>query len=1108
MFSQISELPSLFRKRFKPLRPRSFGSRAEVSRIAPVGQSFRGLAFVLLVLVSLGSPAQDSFAQPLDSVRSTQSAPSSPTDLKGSPLAAEIPDFHLTQVLLDAQVAADRINLVITVEVVINRGEGWHHVPLRLGQAHVWQREYNGPGEEAPDVTGRGLDDGMTWMFRGLGKHQLKLSAWTPLRRNLSGGQFQLSLPPLPPQFETRLRIRIPEANAVVRSGKSLTVLDVKRNNGTTEVEASVFGSRLEFVWQTPTAGAETVSLVVSRMQLRPSAEHLSLIVEQSIELQQNAIDQLLIRLPSEFRIVRLLGNQYRTHEMLPDRPGWVRVHIVNDNAGRITLRWDLEKNLATATGPLLLDGFQVEGAIREEGLIRIDEFENARMIPDLEASDLVHRISVNQVRDWGAGSPLTAYEYLKQPFRLAFDVQPLAAYFSVDPVYDLQVREEGLELTVRCPLRIDQGMPTELRLEWPDWEQQGWRLTSASSSTGTNLTGPVQADTTSELDQIRLSWPNPVPQNVSIQAVFRRPAPASLSENFTFTLPQPTSSRTGPGQLLLQTADALEVQLSTPQGNPLAVLTSETPEPADTPASGETAFPGIRYRITPGEPITATVVVHPREILASTTVEIHEATHRELSIEQIIQLQVKYGRLNGVDLVLPPQLASLIQPYAVPESLDVWLGNTRLPLISSGGLLKATFPTPMRGHFEIRVNYSFPQDLVGGTNPVDLPVINLDQFRYTRAQCLVGPSETVQVRSEGTGWEAVRTSPRGALWINPLLSEPLTTIPLSVGQRVADSSQQYVVDRMLVRTLFNQDGSMECWTEFYLESPPSRLVIQFPNNSEFKEYLVDGMRLDSGAVTRRTSDHDELTLTLPDQVSAHPTVSVRYRTPATTSFGLTQFRTIRFPEFPRNVWVDETVWELQLPYGQHLFTYPNLVPQFQWVRHLLVWQREPSASYLAERLQTTGAGVPAEFRFESPDFYAFRGFGPLPPVTFRSMNRSLLLLIGAGFTLLLGYVFWKLPMTRNVFSLVCIAFLFAVASLWFLEPMLLLLQPAAVGLILAFTATMIDSSRRKGSGELSQSRFDRQRPLPPSNEDLLSPSASTHLYRPVAAGRSDRSPD
>jgi hypothetical protein len=1077
------------------------------------GVLLQKLAFVLWFLLGTigpagaqspisGSSAQEG-APKADSPAAVETPTSSAPMTSEAQIVAEIPEFHLTQVQLDAEVLSDRVNILATIEVMINRGSDWHRVPLRLAGAHVLKREYSGPGEEAPDVAPRSSEEGLVWMFRGLGKHQLKLSIWLPIKRTVGGGQFQLSLPTLAP-FEAHLRARIPEANALVRPSKNLNILDVKRVDGASMIEASIVGNLLAFAWQTPLAGGETVSLVQSWIHLKPSAEHLSLVVEQNIELQQSTVDQLLITLPPEFRLVQLSGSQYRSHEILTDSSNRVRVHFTNDSMGRLTLRWVLERELSAPGRMLKLEGFHVEGAVREEGVIRIDEFENLRMIPRPADSELVHRIGVNQVRTLGTGVPLTAYEYLKQPFRLVFDIQPTTPYFSIAPIQRLRFQKDFVELTSLCPVRFEQrGAISDLRLIWPGWATENWHIVAVDSDA--EGIGPLAYDATSQPGVIRLWWPDPLTDDATFRVVFRRPYPEVLKTPLALTLPVPQASQTDPTQMVVESADQLTLEFFSPDGKPLP--RAEPAADSLDPVRGATStIPGgpRQYRIEdPSQVLSVRIESHDREIHGTTLVEVKDATLDRLLVRQTLQLNVKYGRLRTLDLVLPAALRAHIPDWAVPQGLEVRLQDQKLPLEFVDNVLRADLLLDRIGVFDVTIDYGFP---LSGDQPIreiELPLITIAECAFSHAEFQTAIVDTVQVRSSDTSWEALQTSPSQARWINPLKQGPLTVVPLTVGRKLADSSQQYVVNKVLVRTIFAADGSAESWAEFQLESPQNRLVIQLPPGTEEKEVLVDHVPLPRSAVTRRSGELDELTIALPPQTSAHPRIAMRYRSPLARPFGLTNEISLPLPGFPKSVWVDETLWEMQLPEGYHLFTYPDLVPQFHWVRKIIFWEREPTEAYLAERSKTLSTEIPKPFRFENLGFYAFRGFGPVENVSFRSMNRSLILLIGAGFALLLGFIFWRLPATRNVFSLIVISFLFAAASLWYLEPMLLLLQPAILGIVLALTATVIDSSSRPAAAS-SSSRILRPRPVAPTLEEESSRSLSTRIYQPIPSGKSE----
>src|SRR5690606_23346563 len=157
-------------------------------------------------------------------------------------------------------------------------------------------------------------------------------------------------------------------------------------------------------------------------------------------------------------------------------------------------------------------------------------------------------------------GTPLAAYEFLKQPFQLAFQLESLQPYYSVDPVHELLIEEAEAVLTVRCPLRFDRGSISELLLEWPAREQEGWRATAVTTAPPTS-TGPVSVDPASQAGTIRLAWPRSVGTSVDVIAEFRRPVPDPVADRMEFSLPMPKVPYTAQALLLLDSADPFEVR-------------------------------------------------------------------------------------------------------------------------------------------------------------------------------------------------------------------------------------------------------------------------------------------------------------------------------------------------------------------------------------------------------------------------------------------------------------------------------------------------------------------------------------------------------------------
>lgn len=1032
---------------------------------------------------------------------------------EGSQAAPMIPDYHITRVDFDGYVADDRLWIDATIEILVNIDSGWHSVPLRFDQASILSRTYEGPGEEFPDLSSPSPDGGVTWMVKGKGKHVLKFKMWVPVRQTVLGSQVQITLPPLPKQFVASASIRIPEPNAVVRANVNGTVFDVSRDGQATHVDVTVSNSRLDLAWSVPKNDAETIAQVTTRIHLKPTSDAHILVADQSIDLQQQVKEELHIRLPTDFELLEVSGANFESYTDDPERDGWIVIPLSGSVTGKLELHWILRRPLNADGDRILIDGFEVEGATRQEGLIRVDRTVGYRTIPRTTESEQVYRIGIDQLKGTGAGSLLSAYEFFRQPFRLVQQIVPDLPSYSVTPVFRLSVNRQSTTLQVHQFIQVDRGSADAFNLLWDNFRSDGWEFEAAYCTP--DQTGSITPSIDHRAGQVNLTLNRSIefPSRICLTTVFRKPFPVEKVTTTELTLPQVEGNSSGLSTLLIDNAEDIElklksdaslVELNNIEEDVIAGLSQRwiLPKSLDRIPATATA---IQFDDLSARSMSATVIPHERKVTSSTSVEIVDIRPHELIVHQRIALDVRYGKLDRVELILPKELRDLIPEFAIQESLEIRSGNEFLSVFLSPESLTALLPKPTSGLIEIDVDYGFPVTSADELAEMDLPILGLLDYPYERAECLVTPFESIQVREEAGGWTALRTSPRGPLWVTPGIDGAISSVPLTFGRELADSTQQYIVDELSLFTRFREDGSSETVATMIALSPPVRMVIQFPENTELKSVSVDGDILEPSTYTFRKESPGELTITLPIDLLERRQIQVVYRTPSTTPFGHTSQQRFQFPTFKKSVWVDSTTWEVQLPKGHHLFVYPQVEPEFEWTRDGLFWSRTVRPSFEAER-ETLLQQVPDEFHFAS-NYYSFSGFGPEIEVKFRSMNRSLILLIGAGFALLLGFVFYRFPVTRNVFSLVVIGFLFALISVWYPEPLLLLLQPAIFGVVLALTATFIDT-RSHQIQKASNSRWGQtsDHALRDSREEEVDVAASTKLYAPAQSDSSHMS--
>jgi hypothetical protein len=103
----------------------------------------------------------------------------------------------------------------------------------------------------------------------------------------------------------------------------------------------------------------------------------------------------------------------------------------------------------------------------------------------------------------------------------------------------------------------------------------------------------------------------------------------------------------------------------------------------------------------------------------------------------------------------------------------------------------------------------------------------------------------------------------------------------------------------------------------------------------------------------------------------------------------------------------------------------------------------------------------------ENPDAeagmsYLFRRSGPVALLPLRTMGESGIVLIGAGVALIVGWGLLKWPGESYVPPVLVVAFAIACLAVWQAGPILVLLQPAIFGLLLAIGGVWLDATLKR----------------------------------------------
>ncbi len=997
-----------------------------------------------------------------------------------------IPPFHLARLSLDGEVTGDRAVITALIDVDVNRDQGeTHDVPLRLTQAHVLSKEYTGPGQEGPVVDGP-VEDGIVWRFSGYGTHHLKLKMWIPIRQSPAGQQIVLSLPTMPPGFDAQLNLAIVGPPVVIRASKDLSVLSNDRVGPVNQVAAIVQGARLDLSWSESPAVQYSFLQATTSVTLNRDGDRVTATAEQILFPENVGVKEAEIKLPDGFDLEELTGPLVKGHEAILGRAGWRKVNFRDTNGERIELSWVLSAPLSTNGGTLQFDGLVVPDARRQDGRIRLQDFPGYQMVP--RPGQFVRRTSPS--------SPQTveAFEFTKQPFRVVWDVQRVVPKYSVRPQHLLFVGTSQLKLESRYRIQTDTGSVDHIELESDSSNTDGWRLDPASVVGEASLS--TNENPVGQSGRPVIHWKTPQSGSFELNLRFVKQIPPGL-QMARITLPHLGGGRSQSAALLIAAEDQLEVQFVESEG-------SKPPAVSVDPRLFEGLPPNVVSQIQ------RTVQLNPEQVQvdlqwktqarvveSETELELRRAADGRLRVQQTVRFRVRFGRLSTLRFSLPKSLVALIPVGAGSSAIGVTVnGQSVTPQIREG-VLEAPLGEPQRGEILATLEYSLPPQ---GQSPESrvVPVLTSLDAPPAAIRVRIPDGEPLRVSPSAKEWQPVPTSPDATVWVAASASQ--VPVILDADQT---SSPRFSVDLAFYRSRFDTAGRIEGVCEFHWTGDVRGLPVTLPPESELLGVMYNGKHLDEtpGQIVGDAQNPAQFLFRIPPARDGSR-LALWYRSLPATGFSQRDIRSVPLPQLPQDVSIVRSIWEMELPVGRHLFVGPSdLTPEHRWLRSGLVWSRTPVSHYLAERELATTEARQLTSLSEPSQVYAFSSIGPIESPRFQSMNRTLILLLGAGLTLAMGFLFWSLPALRNMLALLLMAFGVSLLSLWFLEPIQLLLQPAALGAGLAIVASLIDlKSRRPAPPVFSPSVLPLQ---PPPRTSPLSGASEGSEPPPTGRGSS-----
>ena len=987
------------------------------------------------------------------------------------------PDFSLTSVALSGEADETRARLQVEIGIRLHQPEKWVRVPLALNEAVFSGSRYEGPGEVSFDGFARDADH-RCWL-KGSGLHRLRFQLVVPVRSQLNTRRLQLRLPRAAvstlqlnlPWARDRLSLKVPRGTALQATDSG---------DDSTQLELAGLGQLLDLQWEPLPQQTRTGAVLQARTRMRLSVSESTVFLraEQEIQAIQGRFDHALVDLPDGFELLELEGSAYRTHAVEGNTPGRVRVELDAGTAGPVKLRWLLSSRLAEGASRLRLDGFSVQGARRQTGEIAIERSEAFRLIRREREGRFVTRINVSEFV--GSGQISTAYSFLRQPFQLVLDVQPVEPVFSVTPDLFLLAEPQSVSLWGVFRLGLSEGdtdstAPRELVLRWPGREDAGWELEPLELSP---YVESVQQDGPDIL-RLKMSRQANGPFELLVRAERALPADSEVQPLVLPAVQAPLQNRV---QLHLLQADSLSASLADTRTNALRELNAVQLAPERMPvATGRNleAFRRTDYELPAfsGPPaLQLRIDRHSREVTVRRELEVVERLGQWILREQF-HCDVRWQRLDSVRLRVPVttlagaefqlvrsgQPPVLLQPEAVPSSGSGLQDASRQELL-------LPLPEPLLGHFSLNVlrvmdhgPSATPREALKST-----PLTVLSELSPKETLLTVVSGTVSRLEPDQTAWTPRVTDPDSApQWAakEKNLRELQYHLVAAPGH-----SAQFVVPRQLLEAEVDAMGRVWITATWAMRGAGRSLEVRLPASLEVDAIFRDGQQ----PVWRSRPEQnggEVLEVDLPAPVdgaagNVDRFLTLRCHTRAASPLGWSRLCRFDVPRLTGNVWIETTLCRIVFPgFSQYLLTEPpGLSSAMTWQRRGFWWSRVPRQSYrdprswIASGEGAATAGPTASAR----NTYLFRTPGQPLVLQFRSIYRPLLVLLGAGVAWAAGLILLKFPATRSTLTLLGLTTVLSLVAVWHWSAIVLLLQPAMLGLLLAMVMAGIQELFRR----------------------------------------------
>lgn len=976
---------------------------------------------------------------------------------RGTPPAESPLPASVSRLLLDGSSDGNRVTLKCQLQIEVLPDQQWVKLPLQFQEAQLKGFQAGGVGQAVPG----GFDptQGYWWWFYGAGTHTLDLELQTAVRKELPLRRMSLSLPPT---VVSQLMLTVSQPNAIAKTDERTRLNIIPGDATGTRFELIGLGTRVDVSWQPQSDPTATQPSLEVRTSIIATVDGESTLLEanQRLTAQQGSFQEVKVRLPRGGLLEELKGPLYRDHQVDPQDPTQLTVYLKEpiSGANSADLKWTVRVEQPPESAHYLIEGFEVAGARIQTGHIGLAPVGDFRLAQSDQPNQYVKRDNASLLAKVLPPLPTTegvksAYNILRQPFRLNFKLQREQPHVTAKPRLFLNLTGDRAELTGFFDVQVYRGSIEEILFHWPDWKTEGWQIDAVDPPSRVE-----QTDSNDPTNQgvIRVRLIERATGPTAFQLTFRatRPFPAGQAAQ-PLTLPSIRVQGDTASELVVSLADNLEIELR-PTGETATRFRATTydgvvPVPASLAELRQSA-----YTISSHQPtLSVGTTVQKQRVTAQSEVQL-TPQGGTLDVQQQLEFDIAYERMSQVLLMVHESVldrcrfvsAQGTNLVAIPTGLaeGAWRQH-RLALESA-----------QLGTVKITALYSLerPKPL-GNASLANLivPLVRSSDAPFTGVRLRLIDGTEPRLNLNGDGWTPQPSRPGSREWT---ASSAMTQISLATEAGTPGSGWGIRVSRQLFHAYFDPQGSVAGRAWYRVVGNATSLRLQLAEGMTLSEMTWDGQRLSPGQWQEVAGQSGLLEITLPPATSdSEHLLTVVYLAALQKPLALSAQREWPVPHLLAEEGLTQSLWLLHLPATHHLWTPPaTLAAEYNWQWGSWHWRRFPRHSLqdLQQWLGTEDDTLREAVSWQG-HLYEFSSYEPRWSVRFTTLSRELIILLGAGLALAGGFVLVNFPATRHVLTFLSLGFLGTLTAIWYEEPVLVLLQPAVLGVSLSVMAAV-----------------------------------------------------